>query len=138
MRYGPHAESSVSASGIAGDHCSGPTRFSAESGGELVLVLACESVDLPHQLLSLGGEVEGVPAAITGVAATLDIPTLLELVQVADQAAGDEAQVAAERLLAATWLCPDGTQDPRVWRAQLDGPELFGEPHGGVKAKLSQ
>ena len=30
------------------------------------------------------GEVDGVPAAITGIAATLDIATLFELIQVDD------------------------------------------------------
>jgi hypothetical protein len=112
--------------------------FGVESDRELVLVLACEAGKLAHQLLPLCGEVEGVQAAVSGVAATLDIPTLLELVDVADHAAGHQAQVGAEGLLAAAGLCRDGTQDARVWRGQLDGRELFGEQRGGVKAKLAQ
>ena len=109
-----------------------------ESGGELVLVLASETGDLAHQLFSRLREVDGVPAAITGIAATLDVPTLLELVQVGDQAPGRQAQVGAEVMLAAAGICRDGTQDARVCRAQLKSRELFGEHRGGVKAQLAQ
>jgi hypothetical protein len=112
--------------------------FGVKARGELNLVLACETTNLAHQLPSLCGQVEGISAAITAVAATLDIPTLLKVVQVADKAARHDAQVGAERLLAAAGICRDGAEDPRVFRAQVEGRELFGEQRGGVKAKLAQ
>src|SRR5579875_775243 len=112
--------------------------FGAESGGELVLVLACETRNLSHQFFPLGGQVEGIAAAITGVSATLDIPPLFQLVEVADQASGHEPQVRAEGMLAASGLGRDGTQNPGMCRGQLDVRELFGEQRGGEKTKLAQ
>lgn len=109
-----------------------------EPGGELVLMLASETGDLAHQLFSRLGEVEGVSAAIAGVAATLYIPTLLELVQIGNEAAGRQAEVGAEVMLAAARIRRDGTQDARVCGGQLNSRELFGKHRARVKAELPE
>ena len=116
----------------------GAVLLRVKRGGEPELVLARELGKLAQQPFSGGGEVEGVQSAIVGVAATLDIAALLELVDVYDDAAGQHTQLSAEGLLAAAGLGGDGAQDSRVWRAQLDGGHLLGEKRRGVMAELSQ
>lgn len=98
-----------------------------ERGGELELVLARELGQLAHQPFSGGCEVERVEPAIVGIAPTLDIAPLLELVDVNDDPAGQHTQLSAEGLLAATGPGGDGAQDSRVWWAQLDCGHLFSE-----------
>jgi len=58
-----------------------------------------------------------VQPAIVGVAAALDVATVLELVDIDDDAAGQHAQLRAEGLLAAAGPGIDCAQDPRVRRA---------------------
>ncbi len=95
----------------------GSVLLRVKRGGEPELVLAREVGKLAQQPFSGRGEVEGVQPAIVGVAATLDIAALLELVDVYDDAAGQHTQLSAEGLLAAAGLGGDGAQDSRVWRA---------------------
>ena len=106
--------------------------------GEPQLVLARELGKLAHQLFPGRGEVEGVQPAIVGVTPALDVATLLELVDIDDDSAGQHAQLRAEGLLAAAGLGGDCAQDSRMWWAQLDRGHLFGEQRGGVMAQLSQ
>ena len=96
-------------------------------GGEAELVLARELGKLAHQPLSGRGEVQSVQPTITRVASTLDIATLLKLVDVYDDAAGQHTQLSAQGLLAAAGLGGDVAQDSRVWGAQPDSGHLFGE-----------
>ncbi len=116
----------------------GVALLSVKRRGEPQLVLARELGKLAHQFFPGRGEVEGVQPAIVGVAAALEVATLLELVDIDDDAARQHAQLSAEGLLAAAGLGGDCTQNPCVWRAQLDGGHLLGEQRRRVMAELSQ
>lgn len=106
--------------------------------GEPQLVLARELGKLAHDLFPCCGQVEGVQPAIVRVTPALDVATLLELVDIDDDSAGQHAQLRAEGLLAAAGLGGDCTQDSRVRRAQLDGGHLLGEQRRRVMPELRQ
>jgi hypothetical protein len=116
----------------------GAVLLRVKPGGEPKLVLARELGKLAQQTFAGRCEVEGVQPAIVGVAATLDVATFFELVDVYDDAAGQHTKLNAEGLLAAAGLGGDGAQDSRVWRAQLDRGHPLGELRRGVMAELSQ
>lgn len=77
-------------------------------------------------------------ASIVGVAAAFDIATVLQFVDIGNDAAWQQVKLRAERLLAATLVSGDGPQDSDVRRRQVDGGHLFGEHHGGVVPDLGQ
>ncbi len=95
--------------------------------GEPEVMLAREVGKLAHQSFPGRGEKEGVQAAIVRVAAPFDIAALLELVNVYDDAAGQQSQLSAEDLLAAAGLGGDHAQDSRVRWGQFDSGDLLGE-----------
>ena len=84
------------------------------------------------------GEVQRVQPAVVGVAAPFDVAAVLQLVDIGDDAAGQHAELAAERLLASPGFGGDGAKDACVRRGQVDGRHLFGELGGRVVSKLSQ
>lgn len=98
-----------------------------ERSGEPEFVLARQFGKFAHQLFPGRGEVEGVQPAVIRVAATLHEATVLEFIDVDNDAAGQHIQLSAEGLLAAAGRGGDGAQDSRVRRAQLDSGHLFGE-----------
>ena len=76
--------------------------------------------------------------AVVGIAATFDVATVLQLVDVGDDPARQQTQLAAERLLAAPGLGRDRAQDPGVRRRELDRRDQVGEYRGGTVAELGQ
>jgi hypothetical protein len=109
-----------------------------KGGSESMLVFARELGNLAQQPFSSRREVKGVQPAIVGVTATLQIATLLELVDIYNDAAGQHTQLSAESLLAATGLAGDRAQYSRVWRRQLYRGHLLGEQRRRVMAELGQ
>ncbi|ORW63135.1 hypothetical protein AWC20_04340 [Mycobacterium parmense] len=107
-------------------------------GGEPQLVLPRKPGHLAQQSFSGGREVQGVQAAVAGVAAPFQEAAVLQLVHVDHHAAGQHSELGAERLLAAAGLGGDGPQDARMGRREPEGRHLLGEERGGVMAQLRQ
>ncbi|GFG75344.1 hypothetical protein MBOT_27090 [Mycobacterium botniense] len=80
----------------------------AQTDGEPLFVPACQFDNLAQQLLSRRGEVEGMQSAIVRIAATLDIATLLELIDRDHHMAGQHPRSRTEGLSAAAGLCAGG------------------------------
>ena len=67
-------------------------------------MLTREVTDLAHQLLARRAQIEGMEAPVIGVAAAFDIATVLEVVDIGDNPAGQQAQLTTERLLASAGI----------------------------------
>ena len=86
--------------GHAGEHCAElGALLCREVFGELAVLLAGELAELGHQFLALGGQVEGVQAAVGVVALARDIAADLEVVNEGDHAAGQQIESVGELLL---------------------------------------
>lgn len=105
-----------------------------EAAGERAFVLASESGQLLHEVLPVSGEVEGVLPAVIGIGAALDVPTVLEVVEEGDDAARQQFQLAAERLLAAAGSGGYRAKDACLRWGQVQGGDPFTESLGGVVA----
>jgi len=84
------------------------------------------------------GEVQGVLPAIPGAAAALDKAPAFEVVDQGDEAAGVDAEVLGDGVLAAAGLGSDDAQQPTLRRGQSEWGDPVGEPAGGVRAELGQ
>lgn len=109
-----------------------------EPSRDAPLVEPPEIRDLGDQPFTRCRQVKRMQAPVVGVAATLDEPAVLQLVDVGDDPARQQAQLRAERLLAATRLRRDRPQYPGVWRGQIDVVHQLREHRGGVMADLGE
>ncbi len=75
---------------------------------------------------------------VVGIPATFDVSAVFELVDIGHDAAGQQAELLAERLLASAGSRRDRAQDARVGRGQVDSGHLLGELCGRVMAELGQ
>jgi hypothetical protein len=77
-------------------------------------------------------------SAVVGVATTFDVTAVLKLVDVGNDPARQQPQLAAERLLTAPGIGRDRPQDPGVRGSEVDRRDQVGEHRGGPVAELGQ
>src|ERR1700730_17364504 len=84
----------------------------------------------------MGSEVQRVQAPVIGVATPLDITAFLKVVEERHHSAWQQAEVAAERLLALAGLDCDGSYDAGLRGRQPFRRDPFGEHVRGVLTDL--
>ena len=79
---------------------------------------------------------QGVQPTVVGVAAPFDVAAVFQLIDVRDDAARQQPQLAAERLLTAPWFQRDRAQNAGVRRGEVDRRDQVGEDRRGAMAEL--
>jgi len=126
------------------------SRQLAEDAGELVAVVLSERgeqvlavrlgglPDVREALPPGGGDVQGVVAPVVGVAAALEEPVALELVDERDELAGQQPELDRQGLLGASRGAGDGPEQSSVRRGELQRCEVLGEAQPRQAADLGQ
>ncbi len=109
-----------------------------EGRTERLVVGPCYSSDVCHYLAPARRQVEGIHTPVLRVVATLDEPSLLELVHEDDEPARNDRQHRRELLLAEPRPGRDGANDPGVRARELERRELLPEPSRCVPTDLSE
>lgn len=109
-----------------------------ERGEQGTLVLAGDLAEGGEHLAAVGGEVEGVAAAIVLIAAALDEAARVQRVEQSDEAAGNHLQTGGQRLLCEAGAGTEDAQDSRVRRRESDGEQALGEAGSGMGADLGK
>lgn len=110
----------------------------AECGQQGILVLTGERAEGGEHPAAVGGEVEGMAAAVVPVAATLDETALIEGVEEGDEAAGHHLQTGGEGLLGNARAGAEDPQDTGVGGREADGEQPLGKTCGGMAADLGE
>ncbi|HLJ79184.1 MAG TPA: hypothetical protein VKT75_17315 [Acidobacteriaceae bacterium] len=109
-----------------------------EGGEQGGLVLAGDLADGGEHPAAVGGEVEGVAAAVILITAALDEAAALKGVEQGDEAAGHHLKTAGQGLLGDAGAGAEDAQDAGMGRRESDGEQALGETRGGVAADLSE
>jgi hypothetical protein len=112
--------------------------FGVKGSADDIVVGGGSLGQLAHQPAALGGEIQGVVAAVGGVAAALDQPLFLHAVGKRDEPAGGHAETAGDGLLAGSWLGGDEAEESGLGWCQAEGGDPLGEQGGGPGAQLGQ
>ncbi|HKR27447.1 MAG TPA: hypothetical protein VJS11_08325 [Acidobacteriaceae bacterium] len=110
-------------------------RERGEQGG---LVLAGDQAEGDEHVAAIGGEVEGMAAAVVLIAAALDEAAGVQRVEQGNEAAGNHLEASREGLLRDARCAAEDAQDPGMRGREADGQQALGEARGGVAADLGE
>jgi hypothetical protein len=109
-----------------------------ERGADVVFVRCADLAELGHEAGAVVGEVEGVVAAVAGVAAALGEAAFLELVEEEHQPTGRRAELAGEGLLAPSGLPGDQAQQACLSWGEVQRGDAPGPARCGFSAELGE
>ena len=109
-----------------------------ERGEQGTLVLPGDLAEGGQHLAAVGGEVEGVAAAVVLIAAALDEAARIQRVEQRNEAAGNHLQAAGQGLLCEAGAGTQNAQDAGMWGRESHGEQPLGEAGGGMGADLSK
>lgn len=110
----------------------------SERGEQGTLMLAGDLAQAGEHLAPVGGEVEGVAAAVVLIAAALDEAARIQRVEQGNEAAGDHLQPGREGLLGEAGAGAQDTQNPGMRGREAHGEQTLGEARGSMAADLGK
>lgn len=109
-----------------------------ERGEQGTLVLPSDLAKSAEHLAAVGGEVEGVAAAVVLIAAALDQGAGVQRVEQGNEAAGNHLQTRRQGLLCEAGAGTEDAQDAGVRGRKADGEQPLGEAGGRMGADLGK
>lgn len=105
---------------------------------QIALVFAGNLAQRTEHFPAVGGQVQGMAAAVVLIAAALHETAAVQRIEQGHEPAGNDLQTRGERLLRDAGVAAEHAQDSGMGRSEPDGEQALGKTRCGMAADLRQ